>query len=84
MLRCRQAATPHFPCPDTKPRAGCLGGDCPICVIVIVTTYALVTFHTERVCTVQHVMRPRLKSLTRDNYFRRAAIDKSPAEGKFL
>jgi hypothetical protein len=40
---------------DTMPRVGCLP-DCPICIIVTVTTYALVTFHIERVYTVQHVM----------------------------
>jgi hypothetical protein len=27
--------------------------DCPICVTMIVTTFALVTFHTNRACTVQ-------------------------------
>jgi hypothetical protein len=72
----------HFCCPDTTPRVGCLC-DCPICVIVIVTTFALVTFHTDRVCTVQQVMGPRLTSLTRDNLVRRAAIVTSPVEGKF-
>jgi hypothetical protein len=40
-----------------------------------VTTYALVTF---RVCTVRRVMGPRLKSLTRDKFFLRAAIDTLP------
>jgi hypothetical protein len=73
---------PHLCCPDTTPRAGCLY-DCPTCVIVTATTYALVTFHTERVCTVQCVLGTRLTSLTRDNYVRRAAIANSPAEGKF-
>jgi hypothetical protein len=38
----------HFCCPDTAPRVGCLC-DFPICVIVTVTTFALVTFHTNRV-----------------------------------
>jgi hypothetical protein len=42
----------HLCCPDTTPRVGCLC-DCPICVTVTVSTYALVTFHIERVCTVQ-------------------------------
>jgi hypothetical protein len=55
-----------------------------LCVIVNVTTYALVTFHTERVCTVQHViMGPRLTSLTRDNLARRTSIAISHAKGKF-
>jgi hypothetical protein len=72
----------HFSFPDTKPRVGCLC-ECPICVTVTVTTHALVTFHVERVCTVQHVIDPRLTSLTRENWVRRAAIATSPAEGKF-
>jgi hypothetical protein len=54
-----------------------------LCVIVIVTTCALVNFHIERVCTLQQVMGPRLKLLTRDNIFRRAAIHDSPEEGSF-
>jgi hypothetical protein len=58
----------HFFCPDTTPRAGCLC-DFPICVTMTVTTHALVTFHTQRVCTIRHVMGPRLKSLTRDSFF---------------
>jgi hypothetical protein len=70
-----------FCCPDTTPRDGCLC-DYPICVIVIVTTYALVTFHIERVCTVQQIMGPRFTSLTRDNLVWRAAIATSPAKGK--
>jgi hypothetical protein len=61
LIRYRAVARPqlsHFCCPDTTPRVGCLC-DCPICVIVTVTTYALVTFrHTKRVCTVQQVMGP--------------------------
>jgi hypothetical protein len=73
---------PHFCCPDTTPRAGCLC-DCPICVTEIVTTYALVTFHIERVCAVHQVMGPRLASLTRDTLVRRAAIATPPGEGKF-
>jgi hypothetical protein len=44
----------HFYCPDTTPRAGCLCGY-PICMIVTVSTYALFTFHIERVCTVREV-----------------------------
>jgi hypothetical protein len=41
----------HFcSCPDTTHGVGCLC-DCPFCVIVTVITYALVTFHTDRVCT---------------------------------
>jgi hypothetical protein len=43
----------NFLCHDTTPLVGCLC-DCPIYVTLIVTTYALVTFHIERVCTVQH------------------------------
>jgi hypothetical protein len=64
------------------PRVGCLC-DCPIYVTVIGTTKALVTFHTKRVYTVQHVVGPRLKLLTCDNFFRRVANDNSPAERKF-
>jgi hypothetical protein len=75
-------ALSHFSCPDTTRRAGCLY-DSPICVTVTVTTFALDTFHTNRVCTVQHVMGPRLTSLTRDNLVRRAAIATSPVKGKF-
>jgi hypothetical protein len=78
----RHAIALHFLCPDTKPRVGCLY-ECLICVAVNVTTYVLVTFHIERVRTAQQVKGPRLKSLTRDNFFRRAAIANSPAEGKF-
>jgi hypothetical protein len=71
----------HFFCPDTTPRVGCLC-DCPFCVTVTmtVTTCALVTFHTYRVCTVQQDMGPRLTSLTRDNMVRLAAISNSPHE----
>jgi hypothetical protein len=53
-------------------------------VIVTVANCTLVTFHSNRVCMVQQVMGPRLKSLTRDRLFRRAAICDSPAEGKFF
>jgi hypothetical protein len=67
----------HLCCPDTTPRVGCLF-DCPFCVIVTLTTYALVSFHNERVCTVQQFMGPRLKSLMRDNFVRRTAIDNFP------
>jgi hypothetical protein len=38
----------HLCCPDTTPWADCLC-ECPICVLVNVTTYASVTFQTERV-----------------------------------
>jgi hypothetical protein len=47
------ATTLHFFSPDTKPRVGCLC-DYPTYVNAIVIMYALVTFHTERVCTVEH------------------------------
>jgi hypothetical protein len=69
----------HFCCPDTTPWLGCLC-DCLICVTVTVTTFALVTFHTDLVCTVHQVMGPRLTSLTRDNLVRRATIATSPAK----
>jgi hypothetical protein len=46
----------HFYRLDTTPRARCLC-DCPLCVTVNVTTCALVTFHTDRVCTVQQRQR---------------------------
>jgi hypothetical protein len=58
----------HFCCPDTTPRDGCLSAVL-FCVNRIVSTYALVTFHAELVCTVQHIMGPRLRSLKRDNLF---------------
>jgi hypothetical protein len=64
----------------TPPRLGQVACECPISVTI--TTFALVIFHTELVCSDQQVMGPRLKSLTRDNFVRRAAIDNSPAEGK--
>jgi hypothetical protein len=51
-----------------------------ICMSMIVTTYAIVVFHTERACTALHVMGPRLKSLTRDNFLMRAAIYDTPTE----
>jgi hypothetical protein len=44
----------RFLCLDTTPRARCLK-DCPTCVTVNVAMYALVTFHSKHVCTVQHV-----------------------------
>jgi hypothetical protein len=69
----------HCCCPDTTSRAACLC-DCPICVTVTVIRFAKLTFHTNRVCTVQPVMGPRLTSLTRDNMARRAAIATSPAK----
>jgi hypothetical protein len=50
---CRWATAPHFLCPATNLRGGCLS-DYRLCVNVTVNTYALVTFHSERVCTVQH------------------------------
>jgi hypothetical protein len=73
----------NFCCRDTTPRVGCLCDYLLIRMTVTVTTYALITFHTNRVCTVRHVMGPRLTSLTRDNVVRRAAIATSPAKGKF-
>jgi hypothetical protein len=82
------ASAPLSGAAAAAPPAGAPGGGClcdfPICVIVIVTTYVLVTFRIERVCTVQHVMGPRLTSLTRDNLARRAAIATSTAKGKFI
>jgi hypothetical protein len=52
-----------------------------LCVTVNVTTYALVTFHIERVCTLHYVMGPHLTSLTRDNFLGQAAISDTPTEG---
>jgi hypothetical protein len=52
-----------------------------ICMSAIVTTYTIVVFHTQRACTTLHVMGPRLKSLTRDNFPMRAAIYDTRTEG---
>jgi hypothetical protein len=49
----------HLCFPDTTPRAGCLYSF-PICVILIVTTYALVTFHIDRDYTAQHQSKSNL------------------------
>jgi hypothetical protein len=55
-----------------------------LCVIVTVTKYNLDTFRTKRVCKVLHVMGPHFKSLTRDRFYRRAAIYDILPEGNAL